>query len=80
MSSTNIFIAHPATDEQLNALKAFVKAIKVKFEIVKGEQLEETFPTKKDILHNLKTGLEEVKLFKKGKLETTSANAFLNEL
>ncbi len=33
MSSTNIFIAHPATDEQLNALKAVVKALKVKFEI-----------------------------------------------
>ncbi len=80
MSSTNIFIAHPATDEQLDALKTVVKALKVKFEIVKEDQLEEMFPSRKDILDNLKTGLEEVKLFKKGKLETTSANVFLNEL
>ena len=32
------------------------------------------------ILDNIKAGLEEVRLFNKGKLETTSANAFLNEL
>ena len=33
-----------------------------------------------DILENIKAGLEEVKLFKKGKLKTTSAKDFLNEL
>ena len=37
-------------------------------------------PDKKEILNNLRTGLEEVKLFKKGKLKTTSAKDFLNEL
>lgn len=37
-------------------------------------------PTKEEILDNIKAGLEEVKLFKKGKLKTTSANDFLNEL
>ena len=36
--------------------------------------------TKEAVLHNLKAGLEEVKKFKKGKLKTTSAKAFLNEL
>ncbi len=36
--------------------------------------------SKEAVLHNLKTGLEEVKQFKKGKLKTTSAKAFLNEL
>jgi hypothetical protein len=35
---------------------------------------------KKTILENIKAGLEEVKLFKKGKLKTTPANDFLNEL
>ena len=34
----------------------------------------------KDILKNIKLGLEEVQLFKKGKLKTTSAKDFLNEL
>lgn len=37
-------------------------------------------PTKEQILNNIKTGLEEVKLFKQGKLKTTSAKDFLNEL
>ncbi len=37
-------------------------------------------PTKDEILDNLKAGLEEVKLFKKGKLKTTPAKDFLNEL
>ena len=32
------------------------------------------------ILDNIKAGLEEVRLFKKGKLRTTSAKDFLNEL
>jgi hypothetical protein len=33
-----------------------------------------------NILANVKKGLEEVQLFKKGKLKTTSAKDFLNEL
>lgn len=37
-------------------------------------------PAKKNILENIKLGLEEVKLFKKGKLKTTLAKDFLNEL
>lgn len=37
-------------------------------------------PTKEEILDNLKAGLEEVQLFKKGKLKTTPAKDFLDEL
>ncbi len=33
-----------------------------------------------NILNNIKAGLEEVRLFKKGKLKTTSAKDFLNEI
>jgi hypothetical protein len=33
-----------------------------------------------NILDNIKAGLEEVRLFKKGKLKTTPAKDFLNEL
>ena len=33
MDSQNIFIAHPTTSEQVDALKAFVKALNIKFEI-----------------------------------------------
>lgn len=35
---------------------------------------------KKNIFDNIKAGLEEMQLFKKGKLKTTSAKDFLNEL
>lgn len=37
-------------------------------------------PTREEILDNIKTGLEEVELFKKGKLKTTPAKDFLDEL
>lgn len=37
-------------------------------------------PTKEGILANIKKGLQEMQLFKKGKLKTTSAKDFFNEL
>jgi len=37
-------------------------------------------PSKEEIINNLKEGLKEVQLYKKGKLNTTSAKDFLNEL
>jgi len=33
MHTENIFIVHPANEEQVNSLKAFVKALKIKFEV-----------------------------------------------
>jgi hypothetical protein len=45
------------------------------------KKIEETSaPTKKQVLQNVKAGLDEVALFKKGKLKTTPAKDFLNEL
>jgi hypothetical protein len=38
MQSENIFIAHPTTVDQLNVLKAVVKALKIKFEVRKDEK------------------------------------------
>ena len=38
METENIFIAHPTTTDQINALKAVVKAFKIKFEIKKTEK------------------------------------------
>ena len=32
MNSEDIFIVHPTTPEQTNALKAFIKALKIKLE------------------------------------------------
>ena len=71
----NIFIAHPVTDEQVNALKAMGRALKVKFEIRQQEDKEDQI-----IINNLKKGFEEMQLIKKGKLKTTSLKKFLDEL
>jgi len=35
MKTEDIFIAHPQTSEQVSALKAFMQALKIKFEITK---------------------------------------------
>jgi len=44
------------------------------------KKIETDEDSKETILDNIKTGLKEVQLFKKGKLKTTSAKDFLNEL
>lgn len=46
MESQNIFIAHPETSEQLDALKAFVKALKIKFEISNEKTFSPEFVAK----------------------------------
>ncbi|SHG56792.1 hypothetical protein SAMN05444372_107106 [Flavobacterium micromati] len=44
------------------------------------KKIETDEDSKETILDNIKTGLKEVQLFKKGKLKTTAAKDFLNEL
>jgi hypothetical protein len=46
MKSQNIFIAHPKTTEQVNALKAFMQALKIKFEVSKEESYNVEFVAK----------------------------------
>lgn len=46
MKSQNIFIAHPKTAEQVNALKAFMKALKIKFEVSNEEGYDPDFVAK----------------------------------
>ena len=38
MTTENVIIAYPTTTEQINALKAVVKALKIKFEVRKQEK------------------------------------------
>lgn len=63
------------TDEEFNH---FVELVKNLHYVKKIETDSE--PNKTDILENIKTGLKEVNLYKKGKLKTTSAKDFLNKL
>ncbi len=38
MQTQNIFIAHPTTTDQIEALKAVVKAFKIKFEVMANDK------------------------------------------
>ncbi|WP_417608681.1 DUF2683 family protein [Owenweeksia hongkongensis] len=46
MKTENTFIIHPETKEQENALKAFIKALKMKFEISEGKNYDSEFVAK----------------------------------
>lgn len=46
MKTQNIFTVHPETTEQVNALKAFMQALKIKFEISKEENYNPEFVSK----------------------------------
>ena len=58
--------------------KHFVELAKNLHYVKKIEMDDES--TNEDILNNIKTGLKEMRLFKNGKLKTTSAKDFLNKL
>ena len=46
MKTENIFIIHPKTTDQENALKAFVKALNIKFEVAKEKPYDADFVAK----------------------------------
>lgn len=46
MKTGNTFIIHPETPEQENALKAFIKALKIKFEVSKEKPYDPDFVAK----------------------------------
>lgn len=76
MQTQDIFIIEPSTLEETKALRAFIKALRLKFNISKAKISD----SKKDLLNNIQQGLKEVKLIEEGKLKPTSAKDFLDEL
>lgn len=46
MKTQDIFIVQPTTKEQVSALKAFMKALKIKFEVSKEEDYNPEFVEK----------------------------------
>ena len=46
MRTQDIFIAHPKTAEQVNALQAFMQALKIKFEVSREESYNPEFVEK----------------------------------
>jgi len=63
------------TDKEYNHFVQLVKSLAY----VKKIETDEN-PDKQEAIDNITAGLKEVNLFKKGKLKTTSAADFLNEL
>lgn len=46
MKTQDVFIAHPQTREQVSALKAFMQALKIKFEVAKEDTYNPEFVEK----------------------------------
>lgn len=46
MKSQEVLIAHPQTEEQVSALKAFMQALKIKFEISDASSYDSNFVKK----------------------------------
>jgi predicted enzyme involved in methoxymalonyl-ACP biosynthesis len=46
MKTQDVFIAHPKTTEQVSALKAFMQALEIKFEVSKEEAFNPEFVAK----------------------------------
>jgi hypothetical protein len=63
------------TDKEYSHFVQLAKSL----QYVKKVETDEE-PIKEAILDNIKAGLEEVRLFKKGELKTTPAKNFLDEL
>jgi len=75
---TQDIIVHPKTLKQFNALKEFMSAFKIDFELTSGSKT--ISDSKAETLNNLKEAVEEMKLIKEGKAKGTPINDFLNEL
>ena len=63
-----VLTVKPKNKRELILVEKVLKALNIQF--VENDS----------VIENIKNGLEEMKLFKKGKLKTTPAQDFLNEL
>ncbi len=71
MKSENTFIIHPETIEQENALKAFIKALKMKFEIAREK------PYDPDFVAKINESRQQVKEGKTTRVKKEDLKAFL---
>jgi|GEM_PF-2844713 hypothetical protein len=83
MSTQDIYIIETSTFEEARALKAFVKAMKLNFEVKKkiNTSKEAQINLNSDELYeDLKEAAEEVRLHKQGKIKLKTADKLLNQL
>lgn len=71
MKTENTFIIRPETTEQENALKAFIKALKMKFEVTKGN------PYDADFVAKIKESQKQAKEGKTTRVEKENLKEFL---
>lgn len=71
MKTENTFIIRPETIEQENALKAFIKALKIKFEVSKEK------PYDPDFVAKIKESRQQVKEGKTTRVEKEDIKEFL---
>ncbi len=71
MKTQDIFIAHPQTSEQVSALKAFMEALKIKFEIAKGKSYNP------DFVNKIEESREQAKSGKVTRVEKENLKEFL---
>lgn len=71
MKTQDIFIVHPQTNEQVNALKAFMQALKIKFEITQDEAYHP------DFVEKIKESREQVIKGKVTRVNKENLNEFL---
>ncbi|MEP7269208.1 MAG: hypothetical protein ABI844_16425 [Saprospiraceae bacterium] len=78
MKSDVTIIAHDATSEQIDAFKAFGKALKVKLIVQKELKLKKIAKIKESRV--LKQVVKDINLIKQGKLKARPIEDLLNEL
>lgn len=71
MQTENIFIVHP-THEQESALKAFIKALKIKFEVAKSDEVYDL-----DFVAKIKKSKQESKEGKITRVKKEDLQSFL---
>ncbi|PZX17948.1 hypothetical protein LX69_01364 [Breznakibacter xylanolyticus] len=63
MKTQDILIAHPSNDHEMNVIKAFFEALKIKFEVAKDSPYDPKFVAK---IENSRKQAAEGKTFKIG--------------
>ena len=74
MATQDLIIFEPTTSQEADVLKAFAKALKIKFEIAKRKE-ENT-----EIIQDLNEAVFELNLVKKGKTKARNARELIDEL
>jgi len=74
MKTQDVFIAHPQTSEQVSALKAFMQALKIKFEISKENSYNP------DFVEKIKESKKQIAQGKFTEVKQDDINAFINGL